>query len=67
MLISLSIAQAQFQIYYLGMPFIVEQSHSGFFAVMDMDAESEIDDLEMEGRILHKFFKCREKHPTKGG
>jgi hypothetical protein len=53
----LSIAQEQFDIYWLGIPYKVELSHYGFYAVMDMDGECQIADSETEGKILDKFFK----------
>ena len=61
MIISISTPQAQFQIFYLGMPFVVEKTHCGFYAVMDKNGESQIDDFEMEGRILDKYFLMERK------
>lgn len=41
--------------HWLGMPFVVEQSHYGFWAVFDCDDQNV--EPELEGKILHKFFK----------
>lgn len=51
----LSLPQSQHAIHYLGIPYMVEHTHYGFWAVFDVD--NECVNIELEGKILDKFFK----------
>jgi len=46
--------------HYLGIPYMVEQSHYGFYGVFDSDGEINIEPI-LEGIILHKYFKFNPK------
>lgn len=50
------------KVYYLGLPYIIESSFDKrFFNVLTEDEESV--DLELEGKILYKFFITRKLNP----
>ena len=55
----LSLPQSQHDIHYLGIPYMVEHSYYGFWAVFDVDDENV--NTELEGKILDKFFKYDRK------
>lgn len=51
----LSLPKSQHDIHYLGIPYMVEQSHYGFWGVFDVD-DVNVEPI-LEGKILYKFFK----------
>lgn len=53
-------AEQQWIVYWLGIPYLVESSHNGYFYnVLTMDEQSI--DIKLEGIILDKFFKMKSK------
>lgn len=54
----IDMAEAQWLVYWLGIPYLVECSFGGrFYNVLDSDEQSI--DLDLEGIILDKFFKIK--------
>ena len=66
MYIFIDLADFEQEIYYMGLPYIVESSfNQRFFNVLTKDEENI--DLELEGKILYKFFKMKQINRKRSG